>query len=155
MSTKPRTKVYPSAETERPIQSDSRADSEMQGDRVTDELAFSPDAAEVREFVARVNRLPEVRPDKVSALKSLLQEGNYWVSPEQVAEGMISSVEARKGLGVGACTRRNIADAERLARQSRPEFGSKTHDVSAGPAPRDDESREDSDTSHIQMDDVA
>jgi anti-sigma28 factor (negative regulator of flagellin synthesis) len=49
----------------------------------------------VQELASRVNQLPEIRQDKVSALQRAIGEGTYSVTSEQSAEALISAIQVR------------------------------------------------------------
>ena len=171
MSIGPKAKMSPVAGTGESSQSGSRADSEIPGDEMGPrESGLSPDAAQVRDLAAQVNMLPEVRREKVAAIKAALQDGSYAVSAEQLAEAILSELEARSRMvGAPGETGNTIADphahdtrlepaarnSEPAARQSRPETGPRTDDATSTPAPEGDEPRENSETSGNQMDSVA
>ena len=174
MSIGPRTKMSPVAGTSESTQSGSRADSEISGGEMTSpESGLSPDAARVCELVAQVSRLPEVRREKVAAIKGALQDGSYRVSAEQLAEAMISELEARsRTVGAPGETENTTADSdadadsdaarletaarisEPVPKQSRPETAPREDDAASRPAPEGDEPSENPETGN-QMDSVA
>jgi flagellar biosynthesis anti-sigma factor FlgM len=53
-----------------------------------DETQLSADRTGVRSLQAELGILPEIRKDKVEALRRAIANGDYRVSPEKVAEAM-------------------------------------------------------------------
>lgn len=177
MSIGPKAKMSPVAGTGESNQSGSRADSEIPGNEMEScESGPSSDAAQVRELAGQVSRLPEVRREKVAAIRGALLDGSYRVSAEQVAEAMISELDARSRMvGAPAETGNTMADSQAdddadsdddrlepatriskpVPRQSQPETGPKTGDVASRPDPEGDEPRENSEASGNQMDSMA
>jgi flagellar biosynthesis anti-sigma factor FlgM len=60
-----------------------------------DTARLSQDQGRVQELASRVNQLPEIRQDKVSALQRAIGEGTYSVTSEQSAEALISAIQVR------------------------------------------------------------
>jgi flagellar biosynthesis anti-sigma factor FlgM len=56
---------------------------------------LSGDPARVQSLAAQVNALPETRQEKVGALGPAVRDGSYQVSPEQMAEALISEMLER------------------------------------------------------------
>ncbi|HYH00176.1 MAG TPA: flagellar biosynthesis anti-sigma factor FlgM [Terriglobales bacterium] len=54
----------------------------------SDEARISLDQARVRSLEAEIGRLPEVRKEKVEALRQAMAQGAYRVDAEQIAEAM-------------------------------------------------------------------
>ncbi|ADU50317.1 Anti-sigma-28 factor FlgM family protein [Thermaerobacter marianensis DSM 12885] len=54
-----------------------------------DRVDLSPEAAAIRRLVEEARRLPDVRPERVAALRQQIARGEYAVDPEQVAERML------------------------------------------------------------------
>jgi flagellar biosynthesis anti-sigma factor FlgM len=50
-----------------------------------DQAELSGTLAQVHTLVAKASQLPEVRQERVSALRQAVQSGSYQTSPEQVA----------------------------------------------------------------------
>jgi flagellar biosynthesis anti-sigma factor FlgM len=76
-----------------------------------DELAqLSGDPARVQSLAAQVNALPETRQEKVGALGPAVRDGSYQVSPEQMAEAMISEMLARPAAAGAANSPRMMHD---------------------------------------------
>jgi len=61
----------------------------------SDTAVISNDQGRVQALAAQANAAPEVRQDKVEALRRGLADGSYEVSPMQTAEAMISEVQAQ------------------------------------------------------------
>ncbi len=58
----------------------------------SDEVQFSADGEKVQKLKTNLNNLPDVRQDRVAALKQAFQEGSYNVSSQQVAGAMFSDL---------------------------------------------------------------
>ena len=98
MSIGPKAKISRGGESGERFLSGLQADSNMPtAGTSADEHA--PSAAEVCDLAAQVKRLPDVRLQKVAALRNALDAGNYQVSSEQVADAMISAHEPWAGVG--------------------------------------------------------
>ena len=54
-----------------------------------DKIELSPRAEEVRKFVELAKLAPEVRLEKINAIKKQIQAGKYSVPPESVARSII------------------------------------------------------------------
>jgi flagellar biosynthesis anti-sigma factor FlgM len=61
----------------------------------SDTAQLSSDQGRVQSLAAQVNNLPEIRQEKVEALRRVIRDGNYDVAPEQTAEAMLSETQAR------------------------------------------------------------
>ena len=67
------------------------APSQNQGERVgfsPDEVQFSVDGEKVQQLKANLDGLPDLRQDRIAALKQAIEEGSYNVSGQQVAQAM-------------------------------------------------------------------
>jgi flagellar biosynthesis anti-sigma factor FlgM len=60
-----------------------------------DTAQLSSDQGRVQSLAAQINNLPEIRQEKVDALRRVIREGNYDVTAEQTANAMLSEIEAR------------------------------------------------------------
>jgi flagellar biosynthesis anti-sigma factor FlgM len=90
------TKVASTVENERSTRRKSQsADAKQQAEVGRDEARLSLDHQRLQTLEAGVNRMPEVRHDKVQALQSALEEGSYDVGSEQIAEAMMTEMFAR------------------------------------------------------------
>jgi len=61
-----------------------------------DKAQLSSDQARVQSLAAQVNNAPEIRQEKVEALRRVIREGSYQVTPEQTAEAMLSDMQVRQ-----------------------------------------------------------
>jgi negative regulator of flagellin synthesis FlgM len=52
-------------------------------------VSFSPQAQEIAKYKAAVNAAPDVREDLVSSLKSRIENGEYNVSGDEIADMMV------------------------------------------------------------------
>ena len=53
-----------------------------------DELILSPQAQEIRQAIADIKELPEIRQDKVEAIASQIADGSYNVEARDVSEAI-------------------------------------------------------------------
>ncbi|MFN3480925.1 MAG: flagellar biosynthesis anti-sigma factor FlgM [Thermodesulfovibrionales bacterium] len=63
-----------------------------QGQQQVDRIDISPKGKEVASLIATINKLPEVREEKVQALKEAINAGTYKINPLKVAEKMLSEI---------------------------------------------------------------
>ncbi|HZP02593.1 MAG TPA: flagellar biosynthesis anti-sigma factor FlgM [Terriglobia bacterium] len=73
-----------------------------QADRVglsKDEVRFSVDAEKVQQLKADLAGLPEMRQDRVEALKQAVNSGTYKVSNEKIAEAMFQDLLGSTRIG--------------------------------------------------------
>jgi flagellar biosynthesis anti-sigma factor FlgM len=61
----------------------------------SDTAQLSSDQGRVQSLSAQVNNLPEIRQEKVDAVRRVIRDGSYQVTPEQTAEAMLSDMRAR------------------------------------------------------------
>jgi flagellar biosynthesis anti-sigma factor FlgM len=57
-----------------------------------DEAQFSVDGEKVQQLKADLSGLPDLRQDRVVALKQAIEEGTYNVSDQQIAQAMSSEL---------------------------------------------------------------
>ena len=57
---------------------------------VGDQVKLSADQQNADQLKTELNRLPEVRQDRVEQLRLAIQSGSYQVTDEQIAEAIIS-----------------------------------------------------------------
>jgi negative regulator of flagellin synthesis FlgM len=60
--------------------------------RLTDRVEFSDRSKEVAELMNAINQLPEVRTDKVKAMKEAIESGNYNIDTLKIAEKLLSEL---------------------------------------------------------------
>ncbi|KAF0120578.1 MAG: negative regulator of flagellin synthesis FlgM [bacterium] len=60
--------------------------------RLTDRVEFSDRSKEVAELMNAINQLPEVRTDKVKAVKEAIESGNYNIDTLKIAEKLLSEL---------------------------------------------------------------
>jgi negative regulator of flagellin synthesis FlgM len=58
-----------------------------------DTASLSQDQGKVQELASQVNQMPEIRQDKVAALKSAIQQGSYQVTSGQAAEALLAAIQ--------------------------------------------------------------
>lgn len=169
MSIGPKAKISRDGESGETFLSGLQPDSKMPtAGKSADEQGLSPAETEVCDLAAQVKRLPDVRLQKVAALRNALEAENYQVSAEQVADAMISAQEPWAGVGHETGEEGStpaVLGSERLEpsarasasrpQQSRREFGSRAHDVDTDNTSGEEKSREDSEASNNPMDSVA
>jgi flagellar biosynthesis anti-sigma factor FlgM len=69
--------------------------SQNQGERrgvSPDEVQFSVDGEKVQQLKANLDGLPDLRQDRVVALRQAIEEGSYHVSSHQIAQAMSSEL---------------------------------------------------------------
>jgi len=54
-----------------------------------DTVQFSPKFAEVQNLTSKLQQLPEIRSDRVSALRQQIQQGTYKPDPSEVAGAIL------------------------------------------------------------------
>jgi negative regulator of flagellin synthesis FlgM len=57
-----------------------------------DEVQFSVDGEKVQQLKADLSGVPDLRQDRVEALKQAIEEGSYDVSDQQIAQAMSSEL---------------------------------------------------------------
>lgn len=67
-----------------------------------DETQFSADSSRIDQLKAGLSSLPEVRQERVSALRQAIAQGTYQVTDQQLASAMYSEIST----GNGGATRR-------------------------------------------------
>ncbi len=60
--------------------------------RVSDRISLSGRAREIGDLVDAVNALPDVRLDKVAAVRKAIESGTYVVDPARIAQRMIDEI---------------------------------------------------------------
>jgi len=60
--------------------------------QAADRVNISGQSKDIADIVSAVNELPDVRNDKVQALKQRVDAGTYSVDPKKVAESIIKSL---------------------------------------------------------------
>lgn len=85
---------------------------------------LSPEKNRVNALSAQVRNIPETREEKVAALRSAVEQGNYNVSNEQTAGALMSEMAA------GAETRRSVARKKppRRPRNAKPSIRRDPHE---------------------------
>ena len=58
--------------------------------RVSDDAGLSEDSVTLSSLALKALESPEVRQDKVDGLRQAIQNGQYSVNPQQVAEAMLN-----------------------------------------------------------------
>lgn len=65
---------------------------ETQRQRQSDRIDISQRGKEVASIIASLNSLPDVREEKIQALKGAINSGTYRIDPLKVAEKMLSEL---------------------------------------------------------------
>ena len=60
-----------------------------------DKVSFSNVGKDMQIAKAALNNVPDIREDKVSALKASMADGSYNVSPESFADKLIAAYQAK------------------------------------------------------------
>ncbi|MFA6149225.1 MAG: flagellar biosynthesis anti-sigma factor FlgM [bacterium] len=58
----------------------------------TDKVDLSVNAKELGDIMSAVNRLPEVRTEKVAGIRSRIESGKYDVNPVEIARKMVDEI---------------------------------------------------------------
>lgn len=58
----------------------------------TDRIEISPKGKELAEMIAIAKQLPDIRTDKVNAIKESIDAGNYNIDPLKIAEKILSEL---------------------------------------------------------------
>ncbi|MBI1749425.1 MAG: flagellar biosynthesis anti-sigma factor FlgM [Acidobacteria bacterium] len=66
-----------------------------QAAQVHDQARLSVDQAKIHSLRKELDRVPDVRAERVASLKKVVQEGRYHVSNEQIAGAMFSELFGR------------------------------------------------------------
>ena len=62
----------------------------VQRSNSTDKISISAKGKELAELVAATKELPDIRVEKVEAIKKAIQSGNYNLDPLRIAEKILS-----------------------------------------------------------------
>ena len=62
-----------------------------------DTVLFSGALAQVQQLTAKLQQIPEIRTDRVAALKERIDRGTYKPSPREVAGAMLKDLSGRGG----------------------------------------------------------
>ncbi|RJQ45417.1 MAG: flagellar biosynthesis anti-sigma factor FlgM [Nitrospiraceae bacterium] len=57
-----------------------------------DKISVSGTAKEISELKAAIDQLPDIRTDKVDALKKAIDTGNYNIDPRKIAEKILEEI---------------------------------------------------------------
>lgn len=87
------TRLYRAQKQNRPTRLDANTD------RGADKVTLSPESQEIQAIKRYLDSLPDVREEKVKALKQAIQAGTYRVSSRQIAEKLVGRLLADKILG--------------------------------------------------------
>lgn len=55
-----------------------------------DKTSFSSDGTSISSLEARVMQTPEIRHDRVAALKDAINKGQYAIEPDKIADAMLN-----------------------------------------------------------------
>lgn len=58
----------------------------------TDRIDISNRAKEIAELKSAIDRLPDVRSEKVSAIKNAIETGSYVVDPKKIVESLLKEI---------------------------------------------------------------
>ncbi|GAB6086279.1 flagellar biosynthesis anti-sigma factor FlgM [Alkaliphilus crotonatoxidans] len=73
-----------------------QASSVKESQRCKDQLQLSDGAKDFQVAVKAFNKLPEIREEKVKALKEKIQQGTYDISGKEIADKIIASIHIDK-----------------------------------------------------------
>jgi flagellar biosynthesis anti-sigma factor FlgM len=91
----PNVRTPEAAEAARADKANARAANRTSGGEGLDKAQLTGDQTHLQSLAAKVSGLPEVRAEKVEALRRVIRDGNYEVSAEQTAEAMFAELAAR------------------------------------------------------------
>ncbi len=74
-------------------------DADSQKTSGVDTTALSTGQGRVAALVSQLQNVPDVRQDKVDSLRTAIQQGEYKVSPEQIAAAMYRDTATQTGSG--------------------------------------------------------
>lgn len=57
-----------------------------------DRVDISGKGKEIAELMAQINELPDIRTDKVNAIKKTVEAGNYKIDPMKIAEKFLDEI---------------------------------------------------------------
>lgn len=57
-----------------------------------DKISLSGKAKEISELKAEIDQLPDIRTDKVDALKKAIDTGNYNIDPRKIAQKILEEI---------------------------------------------------------------
>ena len=80
------------AKTEASGVSGNASSSTLSSTSAVDEARFSSDPARIQSLTNQVLAQPEIRQSKVDALQQAIGNGEYSISPSQVADAMVSDL---------------------------------------------------------------
>jgi negative regulator of flagellin synthesis FlgM len=72
-----------------PVRNEAEKSVGASGALTTEKVDLSKKAKEIQQIKKILDEIPEVRQDKVRALKSQIANGTYRVDPEKIAEKMV------------------------------------------------------------------
>ena len=58
-----------------------------------DQATLSSDSASISNLTAKAMQSPEVREDRIEALRQAIQNGSYQIDPKKIAEAMVRQSE--------------------------------------------------------------
>ncbi len=88
-------RLYESGDSRRAEQPAARTAAKASPSSGEDRAEISADQVRVLSLAKEVNRLPEVRQEKVNALSLAVRQGSYDISAEKTAEAMLAEMETR------------------------------------------------------------
>lgn len=58
----------------------------------SDRVDISSRAREIAEIMSMLSQMPEVREEKVAAIKKAIESGNYTINPAKIAESILNEI---------------------------------------------------------------
>lgn len=59
--------------------------------QLSDTVQFSTGSAQIRSLMQTLQQVPDIRQDRVQALRQLVQAGSYRLDPQRIADAMIAN----------------------------------------------------------------
>ena len=81
------------------LYSDNKTKSAQNKDKINskqDTIEISKQGLEISNYVTMVNKMPDVRTDKINKLKNQIQSGSYSISSEELASKIFETINEGK-----------------------------------------------------------
>lgn len=73
-------------------QDTEKKDNANKSDDRNDKISVSGKAKEINELKRLINELPEIRTDRIEALKKAIESGNYNIDSQKIAEKLLEEL---------------------------------------------------------------
>jgi len=85
-----------STQVRKPATAEETRQAEQASTQDGDKVTLSLDSAAIASLQAKALSMPEIRSDKVQALREAISTGQYKVEPEKIAEAIVNESELKK-----------------------------------------------------------